>query len=95
MTQFAYSKIVKIQGENGEPVETAVKESLNLNKVIRSIAKPDGTLMVIMDDGYEISEEVPVRNKKGTVELQRQRNRYQSEIPLNKEDSLRFLEHCM
>jgi len=47
-----------------------------------------------LDDRHERSEDVPFRNAKGKVEVKRERNTYQSEIELSKEDGERFLDLC-
>lgn len=67
-------------------------DSFNINKVIRSIENEDGTFLVLLDDIHERSHEVAdidVRTNKmrGT---KRQRDVFQSEITLSKEDCQRF-----
>lgn len=67
-------------------------DSFNINKVIRSVTQEDGTMLVLLDDLHERSQEVPdidlrTNKMKGT---KRQRNTFQSEIILTKEDGERF-----
>jgi len=67
-------------------------DSFNINKVIRSLTQEDGKLLVLLDDLHERVEQVPVYNPKtGQVkEFRRERNTYQSEIMLEKEDAEKF-----
>lgn len=65
-------------------------DSFNLDKVIRSISYPDEVL-VLLDDLHERSETVPVYNKAGKITAyKKEKNTYQSEIHLSKEDGERF-----
>ena len=50
MSQFFYSR------KDGETVR---RDSFNLNKVIRSVEMEDGTLLVLLDDMHERSENIP------------------------------------
>ena len=72
--------------------EKTFKDSLNINKVVRSITLEDGNTLVLLDDLHERSQDVPdidikTNKMKGT---KRQRDTFQSEIYLNAEDALRF-----
>jgi hypothetical protein len=72
--------------------EKTFKDSLNINKVVRSITLEDGNTLVLLDDLHERSQEVPdidpkTNKMKGT---KRQRDTFQSEIYLNAEDAARF-----
>jgi hypothetical protein len=72
--------------------EKTFKDSLNINKVVRTVTLEDGRTLVLLDDLHERSQDVPdvdlKTNKiKGT---KRQRDTFQSEIYLNAEDALRF-----
>lgn len=66
--------------------------SFSLSKVIRTIEKQDGGLLVLLDDGHEqpMAAERPVGNK-GKVQAIRVREWIQSEIILSVEDKNRFL----
>jgi len=97
MKQFTYTRKEKIEKPqvNGEeqPVEYAdMVDSFNLEMVIRSIARPDGTRLVILNDFHEETRPAPIFNKKREVTgMKNERNTYQSEILLNVEDSVKFL----
>jgi hypothetical protein len=60
--------------------------------VIRTIENADGTTLVLLDDLHERSHDVPdVDIKSNKVKgVKRQRDVFQSEIILNKEDAERF-----
>jgi len=80
--QFFYQRTL-------DGTDTIVLDSFNVENVIRTVALEDGRRLVLLNDIHERSVEVPdinpVTNKmKGT---KRERNTYQSEIYLNKEDS--------
>jgi hypothetical protein len=81
--QFFYTRI---EGEN------KFRDSLNVDKVIRSVTQQDGTVIVLLDDIHERSHEVPDINLKTNkvVGVKRQRDIFQSEITLTKEDGERF-----
>lgn len=83
MNQFFYKRT------EGESVFT---DSFNVNKVIRTLGNADGTLLVLLDDLHERSHDVPdVDIKSNKVKgVKRQRDTYQSEITLSKEDAERF-----
>lgn len=83
MNQFFYKRT------EGESVFT---DSFNINKVIRTIENADGTVLVLLDDLHERSHDVPdVDLKTNKVKgVKRQRDTYQSEITLSKEDAERF-----
>ena len=68
------------------------KDSLNINKVVRTVTLEDGRTLVLLDDLHERSQDVPdvdlKTNKiKGT---KRQRDTFQSEIYLEAADAVRF-----
>ena len=72
--------------------EKSFKDSLNINKVVRTVTLEDGRTLVLLDDLHERSQDVPdidikTNKMKGT---KRQRDTFQSEIYLNAEDALRF-----
>ena len=72
--------------------EKSFKDSLNINKVVRTVTLEDGRTLVLLDDLHERSQDVPdvdlkTNKMKG---MKRQRDTFQSEIYLNAEDALRF-----
>jgi len=72
--------------------EKSFKDSLNINKVVRTVTLEDGRTLVLLDDLHERSQDVPdvdlKTNKiKGT---KRQRDTFQSEIYLDAADAARF-----
>jgi hypothetical protein len=65
-------------------------ECFNLNKMIRSMQISEEELLILFDDYYERSEEVPdIKNGK-VVGSKRERHTYQTEIRLRGEDITRF-----
>ena len=82
MSLFFFSR----QAENGK----TYTECFNINKMIRSVQISEEELLILFDDYYERSEEVPnvVNGKvKGS---KRERHTYQTEIRLRGEDIERF-----
>ena len=74
------------QAENGK----GYTECFNIDKLIRSVQISEDELLVLFDDYYERSEEVPdVKNGK-VVGSKRERHTYQTEIRLTGEDITRF-----
>ena len=95
MNQFFYTRKepVRPTEEGGELTFKEYVDSLNPEKVIRSIELEDGQRLVLLDDLHERVREIPIRNKKGTVtSIKREKDAFQSEIYLNAEDSKRFVE---
>lgn len=72
--------------------EKEFKDSFNLNKVIRTLELEEGGVLVLLDDIHERPMEVPVFHPKTgkQTSVKRERNVYQSEIRLSKEDGERF-----
>ena len=77
----------------GSTETTLVQDSFNITKVIRTMTIEDNKLMVLLDDLHERVQEVPEINPKtGKIGgMRRERNTFQSEIYLDKEDGARFL----
>lgn len=74
------------QAENGK----GYTECFNIDKLIRSVQISEEELLILFDDYYERSEEVPdVKNGK-VVGSKRERHTYQTEIRLTGEDITRF-----
>ena len=88
--QFIYNRSVSVEGSTET---TMVQDSFNITKVIRTMTIEDNKLMVLLDDLHERVQEVPEINPKtGKVGgMRRERNTFQSEIYLDKEDGARFL----
>lgn len=88
--QFIYNRSVSVEGSTET---TLVQDSFNISKVIRTMTIEDNKLMVLLDDLHERVQEVPEINPKtGKVGgMRRERNTFQSEIYLDKEDGARFL----
>ena len=68
--------------------------SLNINKVIRSLANDEGGLIVILDDFNErVSKQPDIDLKTNKMKgFKTVRETVQSEIELNPEDAQRFIE---
>jgi len=97
MNQFYYTRKEPLKPVEGEEVKELqyqeYQDSLNLDKVIRSIGLEDGQRLVLLDDLHERMKEVPVRNKAGKLTAIKQvKDAFQSEIYLNADDSKRFIE---
>ena len=94
--QFFYTRTEPIEPKASDPAEAPLQfkdftDSFNINKVIRSLTGEDGRVLVLLDDLHERSIDVPIKSRKGVVTgLKKERNTYQSEIYLSKEDGERF-----
>ncbi len=88
--QFIYNRSVTVEGSTET---TMVQDSFNITKVIRTMTIEDNKLMILLDDLHERVQEVPeVNPKTGKIGgMRRERNTFQSEIYLDKEDGARFL----
>jgi hypothetical protein len=92
--QFFYTRKELKSGTPDNPVYNTFRDSINMNKVIRSVGIEDGRLLILLDDLHERAQEVPevdVRTNK-VKGVKRQRNTFQSEIYLEPEDVQRFYE---
>jgi hypothetical protein len=87
--QFVYTRM--LENESSEAIY--VKDSFNIEKVVRTITMDDGRTLVLLDDLHERVQEVPDINPKTgmMIGMRRERNTFQSEIYLSKEDGERFL----
>jgi hypothetical protein len=87
--QFVYTRM--LENESSEAIY--VKDSFNIEKVVRTITMDDARTLVLLDDLHERVQEVPDVNPKTgkMVGMRRERNTFQSEIYLSKEDGDRFL----
>lgn len=91
--QFFYSRKVQkpVQIEGQEIQYNEYRDSLNLDKVIRSFEHEDGTLIILMDDIHQRKQEVPIYNKKREFTGTKYEDvTMQSEITISKEDKERF-----
>lgn len=91
--QFFYTRREPVQPAEGQKEITfkEYRDSINLNKVIRSITLNTGQVVVLLDDIHERVQDVPNYNKKGVViGAKRERNVFQTEIYLSPEDGERF-----
>ena len=88
--QFFYTRKSKIS-DNSEEVKE-YRDSLNMDKVIRSVTHTDGTVIVILDDFNERVTEKPDINPKTNKfnGYKKVRETIQSEIILSAEDGERF-----
>jgi len=92
--QFFYTRKELKSGTPENPVYNTFRDSINMNKVIRSVGIEDGRLLILLDDLHERAQEVPevdVRTNK-VKGVKRQRNTFQNEIYLEPEDVQRFYE---
>ena len=90
--QFFYTRKELKSGTPDNPVYNVFRDSININKVIRTVAIEDGRLLILLDDIHERAQDVPeidprTNKMKG---VKRQRNTFQSEIYLEGEDVERF-----
>ena len=92
--QFFYTRKELKSGTPENPVYNTFRDSINMNKVIRSVGIEDGRLLILLDDLHERAQEVPeVDARTNKVKgIKRQRNTFQSEIYLEPEDVQRFYE---
>lgn len=83
MNQFFYTRTVE---------EKEFRDSLNVNKVIRSVTDTDGSVIVILDDFNErVTQEPDIDIKTNKMKgYKTVRQTVQSEIVLSKEDGARF-----
>jgi hypothetical protein len=68
------------------------RDSFNIEKVIRTVTLDDERVLVLLDDIHERSQNTPdidprTNKMKG---MKRERNTYQTEVYLSKEDAERF-----
>jgi len=95
MKQFYYTRKEPVAPttEGEELTFKTFQDSMNLDKVIRSIGLEDGQRLILLDDLHERYKEVPIRNKQGKVtSIKQVKDAFQSEIYLSAEDSVRFVE---
>ena len=85
--QFFYTR----KSKDGE-VEKEFRDSLNMDKVIRSVTHTDGTVIVILDDFNErVTQEPDIDTRSNKFKgYKKVRQTIQSEIILSAEDGERF-----
>jgi hypothetical protein len=90
MNQFFYTRKEPVQGTN--PLEfKEFRYSFNVDKVIRTVMTDDEGLLVLLDDIHERALDIPQYTPAGKPKgVKRERNTYQTEISLSKEDGERF-----
>jgi hypothetical protein len=89
--QFMYTRKEPVEGT--DPVEyKEYVDSINVNKVIRSVEMTDGSLVVLLDDMHERTREVPNINTKTNkvIGTKKVTEVYQTEVYLYDEDIERF-----
>jgi len=78
---------IKKEGEDQKYQE--VKDSFNVEKIIRSVSLDDGRLLVLLDDLHERPVEVEVKNKQGKVTaIKKEKQIFQSEIYLTEKNDI-------
>jgi hypothetical protein len=99
--QFIYTEEVNLpkieenipKGIDAVEARTIIKKnSLNVDMIIRTIMLDNEGLLVLMDDLHERWQDKPNLNKNGKRTLGREKDTFQSEIYLSKEDGIRLLE---
>lgn len=89
--QFFYTRKEQVNGPEGETTLKEYRDSININKIIRSVEMEDGRILILMDDIHQRILEVPNINLKTNkmVGMKKETGTYQSEIyltdPLDKE----------
>lgn len=91
--QFFYTRKEPIQ--DTDPVEfKEFTDSLNINKIIRSVRMDDENLVILLDDIHERIKEVPNINTKTNkvIGMKKVTEVFQTEVYLQGEDIERFKE---
>jgi len=91
MNQFYYTRKEPI--EDTDPVEYAeITDSINVNKIIRSVQTSSDTIVVLLDDMHERITEVPNINTKTNkvIGTKKKVEVFQTEAYLHGEDIIRF-----
>lgn len=92
--QFLYTRREIIKGEEGTPDRFLdLKDTFNINKVIRAVAQNNGELIILLDDIHERVTDVPVFDHKNNriKSYKKERGVFQSEIVISsKEDVERY-----
>ena len=94
--QFFYTRkeMITTPQENGEMLseEKTFTDSINVNKIIRSVRIDNDNLIVLLDDMHERTKEVPNINLKTNkvIGTKKQTEIYKTEVYLTGEDIERF-----
>ena len=91
--QFFYTRLeaLPIKKEGEEQEYKKFRDSLNIEKIIRTVSLDDGRLLVLLDDLHERPVEVEIKNKQGRVTaIKREMQVFQSEIYLNEIEAENF-----
>ena len=91
--QFFYTRKELVSGTPENPEFKEYRDSLNVEKVVRTLTIEDGRLLVLLDDLHERAQQVPdVDPKTNKMRgYKREKNTFQSEIYLDPADAERFL----
>lgn len=95
--QFKYTRKEKIEKPqvNGQEQPEEFKDmtdTFNIDCVIRTVERSDGSRLVVLNDFHEEMRDIPQFNKKREyIGVKKERNTYQSEIVLTLEDSENFM----
>lgn len=99
--QFIYTDVITKPPleEGGVPVIEERKNSFNVDMVIRAITLDDGRILILMDDLHERWQDIPRFQKNGQPLMKngkqvtrKEKDTYQSEIRISKEDGKRYFE---
>jgi len=86
---FFYSRVQPVEDQEGQ--FKTFTDSLNIEKIIRTISMDDGKLLILMDDLHRRNQQVPVTNKQGKITAYKNvEDTFQSEITLEIADVERF-----
>ena len=89
--QFIYTEEVTMPAAKGvEPEVQIRKNSFNVDYVLRAIQMDGGGLLLLLDDLHERWQDVPSMTKNGKKMIKREKDTFQSEIRLSKEEGERF-----
>ena len=89
--QFFYTRKEPIEGTDPQEF-TEYKDSINLNKVIRSVQMSPDNIVVLLDDMHERVQEVPNINPKNNkvIGTKKKVQVFQTEAYLTGDDKVRF-----
>jgi len=89
--QFFYTRKEPIEGTDPQEFKEYT-DSINLNKVIRSVQMSDDVLVVLLDDMHERTQEVPNINPKNNkvIGTKKKTQVFQTEAYLSDNDKVRF-----
>lgn len=92
--QFFYTRKVTNKNKEGQEETKTYRDSINLQKVTRSVELEDGKLIVLLDDIHQRVEAEPVFSKNGRQNAptgyKNVTKTYQTEVYLEGEDIERF-----